>query len=273
MRAVGVENRDRRRRGIVAAMASDLAGAFRYGSRVERACYLVAAGLFLSGLFHLGVLVVTGGSWSGPLSWRKPATFGLSFGLTLATITWVLHFVPWPRRASVLMVFGAACVTEVAVITIQAWRGLPSHFPPQNGGGVVGVAAAPGAVVIIVTMLLATVAAWRRHPQVSPSIRLALRAGFGSLMVALLLGAYMLARGMVIARAMGDTAGAFEFTAGIKPGHAATMHGVLVLPALAWLLRFTDRDERFRLSVVRAVSAGYAVLAGVVVVASLTGMY
>ena len=28
----------------------------------------------------------------GPLSLRKPTTFGLSFGLTLITIAWVLSF-------------------------------------------------------------------------------------------------------------------------------------------------------------------------------------
>jgi hypothetical protein len=43
----------------------------------------------ISGLVHLGVLVVAGGSWQGPLSWRKPMTFGLSFELTLITISWV----------------------------------------------------------------------------------------------------------------------------------------------------------------------------------------
>jgi hypothetical protein len=65
---------------------------------------------------------------------------------------------------------------------------------------------------------------------------------------------------------------AFAFSAGIKPGHAATMHGVLVLPVLAWLLSFTDRTEPFRLAVVRLAAAGYGLLAGVVVVEVLVGV-
>jgi hypothetical protein len=55
---------------------------------IERACYLIGGALVLSGLFHLGVFAVRGGPWDGPVSWRKPATFGLSFGSTLITISW-----------------------------------------------------------------------------------------------------------------------------------------------------------------------------------------
>ena len=74
-----------------------LVDGIRRAGRVERGCYLLAVALMVSGLVHLRVLVVSGGSWSGPLSWRKPATFGLSFGLTLATVTWVLSFRRYDR--------------------------------------------------------------------------------------------------------------------------------------------------------------------------------
>ena len=57
--------------------------------RVEQACYLIGAALIISGLFHLGVFAVRGGPWQGPVSWRKPATFGLSFGISLISVTWV----------------------------------------------------------------------------------------------------------------------------------------------------------------------------------------
>ncbi|WP_331857401.1 hypothetical protein [Amycolatopsis thermoflava] len=55
---------------------------------VERVAYVVAAALFASGLVHLVVLVASGTTWEGPLSYRKAMTFGLSFGLTLASVTW-----------------------------------------------------------------------------------------------------------------------------------------------------------------------------------------
>ena len=59
---------------------------------------LSAVGLVLiaSGLVHLVVFAVDGGPWDGPVSWRKPVTFGLSFGVTLIAVTWGT---PMPRTS------------------------------------------------------------------------------------------------------------------------------------------------------------------------------
>ena len=100
------------------------------GQRTERAAYIVAAALIVSGIVHLAVLLVSGTSWMGPLSLRKPMTFGLSFGVTLFTVTWVASFLPLTRgvRFILLGAFTAACALETAVVSLQAWRGVPSHF-------------------------------------------------------------------------------------------------------------------------------------------------
>lgn len=253
--------------------AEALGAGWRAASTAERACYALAAGLAISGVVHAAILVATGRSWEGPLSFRKPASFGVSFGLTLATITWVLGLRARRPPAALLVPFALACGTEVVVITVQAWRGLTSHFGVTGpGAGLVAGAAAGGAVVIVVTMTVATILVCRPLPDVAPDMRLAVRAGFASLLVALALGVYMLVRGVVISRGDPSGAGAFAFSAGIKPGHAATMHGVLVLPALAWLLGWTGRPERFRLAVVRLAAAGYGLVAGVVLVEVLVGV-
>ena len=47
------------------------------GCRIERIGYLVGLLLLTSGIVHLGILSCSGGSWEGPLSFRKPAVFGL----------------------------------------------------------------------------------------------------------------------------------------------------------------------------------------------------
>lgn len=265
-------------RSAVAMIGTDLAEAYRGGTRVERACYLLAAVLVASGIFHLSVLLATGGGWSGPLSWRKPTTFGLSFGLTLATLTWVLSFVPMARRtrARLLTAFAIACAVEVLGIAMQAWRRVPSHFiPPDRATGLdalAAVAAASGAVVIVAVVVISTVLVLRRNDEVDPSMLLALRAGFLALLLAMAIGVLMLAGGQVLTRTQGDVAPAFAFTAVLKPGHAATMHGVLVLPAIAWLLRFTGRPEPFRHNVVRLAAAGYGAFAAVVVAETLAGI-
>src|SRR5207249_4741748 len=68
------------------------------GRHIERIGYLVGLLLLTSGIVHLGILSLGGGSWDGPLSFRKPAVFGLSFGLTLITIVWTASFLPLAER-------------------------------------------------------------------------------------------------------------------------------------------------------------------------------
>src|SRR5690348_5885761 len=87
------------------------------GRLIERVAYVVGAILLLSGLAHGAVLLVTGRTWIGPLSLRKAATFGLSFGLTLASVAWAVSFLRLPARSTVLGGFTLACVTEVALVT------------------------------------------------------------------------------------------------------------------------------------------------------------
>lgn len=235
---------------------------------------MIAVALFVSGVVHLGVLLVSGGSWSGPLSFRKPATFGLSFGLTLATVTWVLGLLPLAPRThrALLGVFAAASVIEVVLISVQAWRGQPSHFGITGpGAGLISAGAAVGGAAIVVTMVIAAASTLRPMPSTSPSMRLALRAGFASLLVSLALGVVMLGGGMILARGAGDLDGAFRFTAGLKAAHGATMYGVLMMPALAWVLSRAKRPERFRVAVVRVAVVGYALAAGATVIDTIVG--
>ena len=50
------------------------------------------------------------------------------------------------------------------------------------------------------------------------------------------------------------------------------MHGVLVLPALAWALALVRRSERFRVIVITVATSGYLLMALVVVAEALAGM-
>ena len=99
-------------------------------ARLHNACYCVSVVLVVSGLVHLGVFFVDDRPWEGPLSWRKPTTFGLSFGLTLATTVWVTSYLRLAGRTRgvLLGIFAMDCCVEVAGIVIQAWRNVPSHL-------------------------------------------------------------------------------------------------------------------------------------------------
>ncbi|TDD70581.1 hypothetical protein E1298_36590 [Actinomadura rubrisoli] len=225
-----------------------------------------------SGLFHLAVFAVDGGPWEGPVSWRKAVTFGLSFGLTLITIAWVSSFVALGDRARnvLLGVFAADCVLEVALITVQAWRRVPSHFNMETAlDTTISRMLAVGGGVLIVVLVTLTVAAFRdgapgAAPDVALSMRLAVRAGFVALCGALLSGAAMIARGVAEVQT-GHQQAAYHVAGALKPAHAVTMHAILVLPALAWLLTFTRFSEARRVRVVAVVSAAYGAAAVVVI--------
>lgn len=230
----------------------------------DRRLYVLAGVLVASGLVHLVVWLVLGGPWTGPVSWRKPFTFGLAFGVTLATVTWVTGHVRLRARPVLLTVFAVACVAEVAVITVQAWRGVPSHFNTTTPvDAVFAYTAAGGGAVIIAVTAAFLVAAFRPAPAVAPSMRLAVRAGFVAFAAALLIGAAMIAIGVVQSRTV-SLAAAYTAAGGLKSGHAATMHGILILPALAWLASRTGWSEARRVRVVALGCAGYLLAAGAV---------
>jgi hypothetical protein len=90
---------------------------------VERVGYAVAIPLLLSGLIHVGVLIAGGGSWEGPLSLRKAATFGISFGITLLTIVWVTSWLRLGDRARTLLLgaFIVACVLEMFLVSMHSF--------------------------------------------------------------------------------------------------------------------------------------------------------
>jgi len=255
-------------------VARELHRSWDEGRRVERIAYVTGAVLFASGLVHLGVLVVSGGSWLGPLSLRKPTTFGLSFGLTLATVAWVTSFVTLrPSTRTILLgVFTAACVVETTLVSMQAWRGVPSHFNFESGfDTAVSMTLAAGGGVIILAVIGFTAAALRGATAIPPSMRLAVRFGLLTLLVALGTGAIMIARGVVQART-GSPQVAYTTAGALKPLHAVAMHAILVLPALAWLLRFTGWSERRRVRLVWLAIAAYTVLTAVVAIESFSGV-
>ncbi|MBB5897336.1 hypothetical protein ACFFS4_21825 [Kutzneria kofuensis] len=239
--------------------------------RIERACYVVAAVLFASGLAHLGVQAVVGGPWDGPVSWRKPADFGMAFGLTLYAVTWASTVIDLRRRRAVLGAFAAASVAEVVVISVQAWRGVPSHFNTTTPvDAAFAFSAAAGGAVIIVTTLALLRAAFR--PSAAPPGRkLAVQVGFGSLLVGLAVGAVMIAIGTSEARTASLDA-AYDAAVVLVPAHAAAMQGILVLPILAWLTGFTTWPESTRTRVTALGAAGYLVCAGTIVLESFLGI-
>ncbi|MET7600213.1 hypothetical protein ABZS84_34860 [Streptomyces sp. NPDC005481] len=225
----------------------------------ERFCHATGIALTLSGLAHLVVFAVDGGPWDGPVSWRKPVTFGLSFGLTLMAVTWVTSYLRMGARLRtvLLVVFAADCVLEVGGITLQAWRRVPSHLNMETAFDTgVSMTLAVGGGVLVVVLTAFALASFRRRPDGPSGMPLALRSGFAILLVALLSGAAMIARGVVLTRTGHQTA-AYDSTAPLKPLHGVSLHAVLVLAAVAWLLSRTSWSDLTRRRLVLAAVACY----------------
>jgi hypothetical protein len=238
----------------VRELVSDLirVGRFVPVSAYQAFGYACGGLLIASGLFHGVVYLVDGGAWQGPLSWRKPTVFGLSFGLTLATVTWLTAFLR-PRRPVgwlLIGVLGIASIGEVFLISMQTWRGVASHFNEStNFDG--AVFSTMGALVSIVGLVMVAITVWALlRLDAPPSLALAIRLGLVLTLVSQGVGVQMIVEG-------GNT---FGGAGALKLPHAVTLHAVQVLPALALLLLTEVSPERRRVRIVLLGAFGYALL-------------
>lgn len=216
----------------------------------QRFAYVCGALLALSGVVHLGVYLVDGGPWGGPISWRKPVVFGLSFGIAIVTLGWIMGFLR-PRSWSGWVVLGTlsvASVGEVFLISMQKWRGVESHFNDDTPFDT-AVFSIMGNLVVLIATMIVVITVWSFvRIAAPPSLALAIRAGLLLMLLSQAVGVQMIAEG-------GNTFGA---AGALKLPHAVTLHAVQVLPALALLLLVSDTAERHRVRVVALGTAGYA---------------
>jgi hypothetical protein len=256
-----------------ARMRASLIGYWRDARPPQRFAHLVGGTLVVVGLAHLIAWLVVGGAWAGPVSFRKPTTFGISFGLTTITLAWVAGHLRISQRTGWLLLgpLAVANSAEVAWVSIQRWRGVAAHFaqgtPDAQLFQLMGMVVVVTAAVILVMTVLACTAM-----SAPPSMALAIRAGLGILLVAQAVGGWMIQHGIGPADA-GVTEGLTTFGAAgvMKVPHAVAMHAIQLLPALAWLLSFADLEEPRRLGLVRVAAGGYGLLVVVSLLQTVTG--
>jgi hypothetical protein len=260
---------------LAAKVWGSLLGSWREARPPQRFAYGAGAGLILVGLAHLAAWLVVGGIWAGPVSFRKPTTFGVSFGLTTITLAWVTGRLGIADRTRWLLLgpLAAADSYEVVWVSVQRWRGVASHFNFDTrldtrlfllGGIAIAVTVA---VILVLTVLAFTAV------QALPSMALAIRAGLLILLVAQGVGGWMIQHGVGPA-SDGATTGLTTFgPAGVmKLPHAVAIHAIQVLPALAWLLSLATLAERRRTRLVAAATLGYVALLAVSLLQTAVGL-
>jgi hypothetical protein len=213
--------------------------------------------LVLGGGLHVLVWLIAGGSLDGPVSWRKPILFGFSGGVTVISIGWLAGKLK--RRAGDLLLFSAfaiAMVVEVGLITLQQWRGTPSHFnrsTPFDASVLVWIES----LILLATIVIADVTqrCWRPL-RTDPDMTLAIRGGMLLLLLSCLLGFVLVAYGNHQV-SLGRPPSIFGRAGVMKFPHGAPMHAIQILPALAWFLRLLKVGGAQRL---RAVACAFASL-------------
>ena len=221
---------------------------------------LVVSGVLLaSALFHSVVFLTTQSDWHGYVSWRKPIVFALSFAVTDLTIAYVLrHLPPAPRRGWIFAVlFGISSLAEVALITLQQWRNVPSHFNASTPFDL-GVVVALGAffVPLSVSLLGIAIWSWRSLPRES-NLFLGLKIGMVILILGQVSGVVALIEGIRLLRENGgDITSLYPAMNAYKLPHAIALHAVQTLAVSGFLAdRFIRRPNSGRWLVLGVSSA------------------
>ena len=232
---------------------------------------------------------------TGAPAWLKPSKFALSIAIYAFTLAWIFTLIPeWPRvRRIVGWTTAVTLLLEIALISMQAFRGTASHF---NVGTVFDgvVFAVMGIAIVIQTLatVAVAVALWR-HRFTDRALGWALRLGMTMTIVGAMTGGLMAqpTRQQLDAARAGErmtiagahTVGAPDGGPGlpvtgwstehgdIRVAHFLGLHALQGLPIVALLLaRRRVRDAtRVRLTIV--AGASYAGLFGILLSAALRG--
>jgi hypothetical protein len=227
---------------------------------------------------------------TGAPAWLKPAKFALSTMIAAWSFAFCIASTRiWPRVTRALdIALAAGLFIEIALIDVQAARGTTSHFnvaTPLDGAvwAVMGVSI----LCIWLAMLLLTVVLFRQ-PYASPAWGWSLRLGMVLALIGTGSGGLMtvpnsqqLAEAHVSGRLPtvgAHTVGAPDGGPGLpvtgwsadhgdlRVAHFLGMHGLQVLPLLAWWIgrrRFAG-DDRTQVKLIFAIAASYLALFGLI---------
>jgi len=228
--------------------------------------------LVASGLVHIGVWGVLGGPWEGPVTWRKPILFGISGGLTAISLGWAWARLPWRRGDLWLARITAwALVIEVALIDLQRWRGVASHFNRQTPLDSWLYDLMGGLILFVTAVIIDLTVRWfRTRPPVPADMLLAARSGLVLLTVSCLLGIWASVNGEM-QLAAGRPPEIFGAAGVVKFPHGVVIHAIQWLPFIAWAARRVGLGDRTRVLLVAVATAASALLLAYALTQTLAG--
>ena len=249
-----VSHRHGRRRESTPAAPSSLDDAVLRIS-LGFACLLLA-----SGVFHVGVWGFLGGEWEGDVSWRKPILFGLSAGMTLASFSWLSHRIPSTARTRLaLSLLSTSLLLEVALITLQQWRGVTSHFNRSTLFDRAIDQSMTGLILLATASIVPLTVAVFRTAGLPSDLRLAVRAGIVFLFLSCFIGVIIWLHGLQrlnlgLPPTQVGTAGIPKFP------HGVSIHALQLFPITCWLLTKIGWPMPSRRRAIQCLVANHATL-------------
>lgn len=215
-------------------------------------------------------------TWEGRTGWRKPLVFGISNAMVFVSLRQALFAQSRVPRSLVAHLAAWSTAVEVGVITLQAWRGVPSHFNTSTlaDASLYAVKLA-GAAALSVSCVAATVGVLRGPTRCSPARRAALCHGLLLLCLSIVVGVLQVAYGhaerpakaeeeapcfFATANVTGSACYEIHGKATVKLAHFLPLHVTEVLLLLAWAVDKTPRGVSGR-SLVEIAAVGCWALA------------
>ncbi len=206
-------------------------------TRSTRFALAITVFLLTSGFVHLAILGVFGTTWHGPLSFRKPALFGISGGMTMWSLAWLMTQLSRSRFDRLLInAIAISLFIEVSLITFQTWRGVASHFNHSTSVDAAIEFTMLGLILFVTGAIFYLTWRTRWLRTIDPAMAIAIRSGMGLLALSCLLGIATSVLGEV-SLAAGRSYEVWGRAGVLKFPHGVALHAIQMLPFVAWLTR------------------------------------
>jgi hypothetical protein len=229
----------------------------------------------------------------GAPTWLKPAKFAISTAIYAFTLAWIFSYLPERRRLTAIVGWLTAVILtmEVAIIDVQAARGVTSHFNVGTALDAALFSAMGTGILIVFGAAIALTIALFRHRFADAGLGWALRLGLLMTVVGQATGGFMTtptpeqlaaAKTTRITVAGSHTVGGHDGGPGmpvtgwsrehgdLRAPHFVGLHAVQALPAIAWLIGPLGSAVRRRRAIF-AAAAAYVALFAILLAQALSG--
>lgn len=215
--------------------------------------WIIGAGfvLILSGLVHSLIGLGLSAAWEGAVSIRKPILFGFSTGLTMISLGWIQRGLrPANYDAIVSPLFAIAMLIEVALISMQFWRGEASHFNHSTPFNYSVDRVMTGLISFAAIVILDLTRRSFNLIQAKQEMQLAIRAGMALLSISCGIGFCILFYGEHLV-SLNEAPEKFGKAGVMKFPHGVVIHAIQLFPVLVWAMRKLNIRSEKRLELLR----------------------